>query len=171
MTVWCSTNFNRYKTSLNQSSIDACISPISIMTRQLAIMSKLFRPWVTCRCVDCNMTIDSDRLATIMKMALSDKPNNNNNKSNNNNREIVGEFSGGYQSTHSGAKRKASRPVVGNVVSLWRTRVTVTPICLTRQLSTRLLPAEFVISTMIHKDPGTFKTREQCNTKCISTIK
>ncbi|CAG2166808.1 unnamed protein product [Oppiella nova] len=36
-------------------------------------LNKLFRPWVTCRCVDCNMTIDSDKLADIMKKVLNEK--------------------------------------------------------------------------------------------------
>jgi hypothetical protein len=43
--------------------------------------NKLFRPWVTCRCVDCNLNIDSKKLIYVLKMALSDNQNNNNNES------------------------------------------------------------------------------------------
>ncbi len=48
--------------------------------------NKLFRPWVTCRCVDCSFNIDSKRLICVLKMALSENQNNNNN--NNESRNI-----------------------------------------------------------------------------------
>jgi hypothetical protein len=44
--------------------------------------NKLFRPWVTCRCVDCSLNIDSKRLICVLKMALNNNQNNNNNNNN-----------------------------------------------------------------------------------------
>ncbi len=40
--------------------------------------NKLFRPWVTCRCVDCSLNIDSKKLICVLKMALNNDQNNNN---------------------------------------------------------------------------------------------
>ncbi len=40
--------------------------------------NKLFRPWVTCRCVDCSLNIDSKKLICVLKMALNNNQNNNN---------------------------------------------------------------------------------------------
>ncbi len=48
--------------------------------------NKLFRPWVTCRCVDCSLNIDSKKLICVLKMALNNDQNNNNNNNDNESR-------------------------------------------------------------------------------------
>ncbi len=44
----------------------------------MSSVNKLFRPWVTCRCVDCSLNIDSKKLICVLKMALNNDQNNNN---------------------------------------------------------------------------------------------
>jgi hypothetical protein len=54
----------------------------------MSSVNKLFRPWVTCRCVDCSLNIDSEKLIFVLKMALNNDQNNNNNHNNDNESRI-----------------------------------------------------------------------------------
>jgi hypothetical protein len=81
--------------------------------------NKLFRPWVTCRCVDCSLNIDSKRLICVLKMALSENQNNNNNNNNNNENRNIFRRNSAEDSSDNRSEANSSTTETTIVYSYW----------------------------------------------------